>query len=368
MKYYAMLDERVCGPFEAETLTNLPGCSRRTLVQPQERLNSGHPRWSEAGDVPLLAVLMDMRDRGGAPARFSIPRGDFRPPRGGGERPPAGSVREAVEERPARPAAPDDARSEFGRLAARLEGLERAVRGVRTAVYCGTAVVGLVGLLAALSLKDRRFGPDPAAQPAVHREPAASPAPPPAPPVRATPAPSQPAAKAAPEPAPEPSRRLPPAGEDEDAAAAVELVEGYRLPASATVRCPRSVMEARTKLGAPARTPREASACAAMEAALSLYDTLVVTHRWPEDRAALLLDRIVRERGGLDAVFPLESRARREAGRAYTVELRRRDTLSAALAVLLDSDLPPARPGVLRYEADLDSGEVHPAASPNDFR
>lgn len=360
MKYYAMLDERVCGPFEPETLTGLPGCSRRTLVQPQERLNSGHPRWSEAGDVPLLAVLMDMRDRGGAPARFSIPRDDFRTPRRGHERGLTGAT---VEEAPARPAAPDDGRSEFGRLAGRLEALERAVRGVRTAVYCGTAVVGLVGMLAALSLKDVRRGPALAAQAAVQREPAPSPAPPPAPPVPAAPAPSRPAAAAKAPAAPAPSRRPPPAAVDEEAEAALELVEGHRLPASGAARCPRSVMEARTKLGAPARTPREASSCAAMEAVLTLYDTLVAEHRWPEDKAARLLDRVVRERGGLDAAFPPESRARRLAGRTYAVELRRRDTLSAALAVLLDSDIPPAAPAVLRYEADLASGEVRPLSS-----
>lgn len=364
MKYYAMLDERLCGPYEAEALTSLPGCSRRTLVQPQERLHSGHPRWREAGEVPLLAVLMDSRDRGGAPARFTIPRDPFRAPPKGHERDLVGSGREDVEEGAARSAEAQDAAAEVGRLAGRLEALECAVRGVRTAVYCGTAVLGLVGLFAALSLKDARREPTPAAAAAVP-EPAPRPPSPPSPVVQATPAPNRPAAagKAQAQRAPEPSRRSPPAAVDEDAEAALELVAGYRLPASGAARCPRSVMEARTKLGAPARTPREASSCAAMEAVLTLYDTLVAEHRWPEDKAARLLDRVVRERGGLDAAFPPESRARRLAGRTYAVELRRRDTLSAALAVLLDSDIPPAAPAVLRYEADLSSGEVRPLSS-----
>ena len=347
MKYYAMVDERLCGPFEAESLITLRGFTRRTLVQSQDRLDSGNPRWSEAGDVPLLAVLLDMQDRRPGPARFASVRAGHRPARRSNAVSVTEPRHEVVQAGAVRHVDLDGALSEFGRVAGRLEALEGAVRGVRTAVYCGTAVLGLLGLLASAQFLL-----------AVRREPAAaevSPAVQP-PPVRAA---VEAAVKvAALRPAQPPRPR--PTPQDGEAGAAVELVLGYRLPASAAVRCPRLVAETRTRLGALARTPREASACAAMEGVLSLYDALVNRHGWFEDKAALLLDRVIRERGGLDAVFPRRTSARPLTGRRYAVELARRDALTPALSVLLDTDMEPASPPVLRYEADLDTGEVRP--------
>lgn len=347
MKYYAMVDESLCGPFAAEALITLRGFTRRTLVQSQDRLDSGNPRWCEAGDVPLLAVLLDMQDRTPGPARLASVRAGYRPAR----RPNAVSVTEPLQEvvqaAPARQTDLDGALSELGRVAGRLEALEGAVRGVRTAVYCGTAVLGLLGLLASAQLLL-----------AVRRGPAAAAVSAPAEPPSALAAAEAPATRPAEAPRLAAPPRSRPAPRDDEAGTAVALVLGSRLPASAVARCPRSVAEARAQLGVLARTPREASACAAMEGVLSLYDALVDRHGWSEDKAAPLLDRVIRERGGLEAAFPLTTSARRLTGRTYAVELARRDALTPALSVLLDSDLAPASPPVVRYEADLDTGDV----------
>ncbi|MBI5596403.1 MAG: hypothetical protein HY928_09980 [Elusimicrobia bacterium] len=357
MKYYALMDKRVCGPLEAETLLSLPDFGRGTLVQAQERFDSDNSRWTEAGEVPLLAVLMDTRDRGASQARSAAALDAYTAARRANERDALSLKLEVVESVVAQRAAMEGARDELARLGARLEAAEAALKGIRGAIYSVAAVAGLVGL-AALGLAWRGGRPAPEA-PVAPVTPTAPPIP------AATPSRPVPAPAPARPPAPKPvAFVLPPppapAPDPADGQAAVELVRGFLLTAPSPERCPRTLEEALDGEGGPARTPQELVDCGAARRAAALRAALVDRQRWSKRKADKFLRRVFADRGGFDAVFPAASSARLLGGRTYEVELSRRDLLTPALSVLLNADFPAGALPAQRYEADLATGSLRP--------
>lgn len=356
MKYYALMDQSLHGPFDAEALTTLPNFTRRTLVQMQERFDSDYSRWTEAGDVPLLAVLMDTRDRGATHARSAAALDAYSAARRANERDIGALRREVVEGVQAQRAAMEGAREDLAKVVVRIADVETALKDIKKAICWGVAVGGAVGLaLLARSWTSPRPG---AVVPPVQDSPAPkavleppAPLPPPAA-VQATrePEPAKPAPVAAPKPVP------PPDAEGE----AVALVKGAALPAAGVAPCPRSLEELLQGGAGPARTAPERADCRAVARFAALRASLVGQRGWTEGKAVGLLTGVVKAKGGFDAVFPPYASVRRQGAGAYEVELGRRDLLTPAVSVLLNSDLPAEDAGPDRYAADLKARSVKP--------
>lgn len=366
VRYYAMMDQSLHGPLEAATLLALPNFSRRTLVQGQERFNSDYSRWTEAGEVPLLAMLMDTRDRGATYARSAAALDAFSAARRADERDAAALKRDVVEGVAAQRAAMEGVRDELARIAVRIADVETGLKGIKTAIWFGTVVVGLIGL-ALLARPGVSGRPDPGAQPIPKRE-AAMPAPAaklpasaplkeePAKPSRAVAPPQKPVAAK-----PQAKVREP----KEEESDAVELVRSFLIPSPPADRCPRTLEEALEDSGTAARTPQEVVDCRAIARILALRDALAARRRWSAIKALKRIRGAMSDMGGFEAAFPAKTAALRMKGKAYEVTIGRSDMLTRRLSALFDSRLPIDANPPLRYLADLATGSVLPRPSSN---
>ncbi|MBI3297634.1 MAG: hypothetical protein HYZ75_05690 [Elusimicrobia bacterium] len=322
MKYYAYLDKRLNGPLEAETLTALPDFSRLTLVQTEDRYEAEQDRWTEAGDVPLLALLLETRERR---ARTEANR------------------RQVAANEANRRAALEAAAKDLSKIEARLASVETALTrliGRVTLAAGGAAVLAVLGLC--WSFMGRA-------------EPTASVAAPPVPgPSRVSVAeiPAAvpvPAADVAARPAAPPRRAVParPAAPDPDESEAVALVRRSLIPEPDPVPCPRSYDEAVLGEGGPARTPRELVDCWAWRRFSAAAEGLSASRRWSKRKAVKTLSADMEKLGGFEGSFPWHGAAKRLAPGVYEVEVGRSDRLTRVGELRL------------RYRADLRAGTVN---------
>lgn len=73
MKYWLFENENISGPFSPEQLRDMPSFGPGTLAHPDERFDPAAERWTAAGDIPQLALVLAAKERAIHEGRFIAP-------------------------------------------------------------------------------------------------------------------------------------------------------------------------------------------------------------------------------------------------------------------------------------------------------